>query len=224
MRPASWASRDANNPAGIFGELRSHPEMMSKIANRTMPTFSLGFGKHLVAKALDLSHDSFNKFVKLHLDGTRSNCAQIDGFRHQPQQCDGRRVAVYEACCIQKVGDADLVRRQTLTHGVHEVLSVDPNQGSRGATGANGIDKNYAIRFREQSQQGQTERSSILQGNAHRDSIVALQARDCRGAKSIVAKQYIAKSQDEDADRLAGWPSLRIPAQEMPALRLDRNL
>ena len=69
IRPASSASRDDNNPVGIVGELPSHPEMMSKIA-RMLPIFSLGFGKHLVSKTLDLSHDSFNKFVKLPLDRT----------------------------------------------------------------------------------------------------------------------------------------------------------
>src|ERR1035437_5809547 len=80
--PATRASRELNSPSGIFGELRSHAETASEIANRIIPAFTLGFGIHRVAKALHLMHDCRNKLVDSRVDGARSDHAQVDSFRH----------------------------------------------------------------------------------------------------------------------------------------------
>ena len=189
-----------------------------------MPAFTLGFGKHLVAKALHLTHDGLNKYVKLHFARIRSDHAQVDGFRHEPQQRNASRIAIDEACGVQKIGNSDLVRRQTIAHGIHYLLSVNPDKGPRWAVGTNGIDKDHTVRFRKQSQKGQTKRPPVFQMYVRRDPIGALHASNRSGTKSIIAKQHIAKSENEDADSFHSRLSYGILAHEMPAFRLDKNL
>lgn len=222
--PASRASRDVNSPAGICGELRSHPEMVSSIANRATPAFTIGFVDHLIAKALHLARNGLDKLIETGVDGARSRHAQIDGFWNQPQQRHRGWVAIDEPRRIEEIGDPDLMRRQTVADGVHHIFSVDSDQGPRRTAGANGVDKDDAIRFRKQSQKGQAKRPSVFQAHARRDAIAALDASDCGGAEFIVAKQHIAESENEDADRLAGRLPCGIAAHRTPAFRLDKNL
>ena len=68
--PACWASRDANRPAGGLGTSGSHPEMTSETVNRAQPSSSLRLSNQLVAKALHLTNDRFDKLVELAIDCT----------------------------------------------------------------------------------------------------------------------------------------------------------
>ncbi len=67
--PACWAWRDASTPAGALGAPPSHPEMTSEIVNRAMPSGSLRFSNHLVAKALHLLDDCRDKLIEPIVNG-----------------------------------------------------------------------------------------------------------------------------------------------------------
>ena len=56
--------------------------------------------------------------------------------------------------------------------------------------------------FRNQPKQRKAERSSVLEPNSRRNSIIALDSNDGLGTQAIVSEEDISQAQDEDADLL----------------------
>src|SRR5208282_3975862 len=222
--PACRASRDDSMPAGALGALPSHPEMTSEIVNRTMPASSLRFPNHSVAKALHLADNGRDERIEPVVDGIRANHRQIDDIRHEPEEGDRGRVAVDQPRRLEQIRNTDLVGRQAIPYRISDIRSVQPDQRSRRRVGAHRIDHDHTVRIRYQTEKRQSERAAVLDADARRGAIVALDSGDRGGAKPIIGEQDVAQSEDENANVLCCRLWRGLAAHEASAFRLGTNL
>jgi len=196
--------------------------MTSEIVNRAVPSDGFRFSNHLVAKALHLTNNGRDKLSKLVVDRARSDHSQVDGIRHEAEQRHRGRVAVDKTRGVKQIGNPNLVGREAIPHRVHDIFSIEPDQGSRRSFCAHGIDEDYFIGISEQIEKRQSKRAALGESDARRDAIVALYQGDRRRAKAIIAEQNITQPENKNTSALGRWRG--FAAHAPPSFRLGQNL